>query len=104
MTFQQFMHLVDAALLRRVGMYSADLPDFNYRDAYLDGLTVDETVSDMLAEIGFEDAVLPAPALRRVVEAQCECTACEQSRDAALREAAAAADARRAAARATEVK
>lgn len=51
MTFAKWLVLVDVALVSRVGMVSGDLADWNWRDAYDDGYTPSDAVTDALADI-----------------------------------------------------
>jgi hypothetical protein len=49
LTFDQWMEQVDAALVRKVGVCSADLPDFCYADMYEAGYSP-ETAADEAIE------------------------------------------------------
>jgi hypothetical protein len=48
MTFAQWLSAVDAWLLARIGMVSADLPDCCYRDWFEDGVTPRQAASRAL--------------------------------------------------------
>lgn len=87
MTYQQFRVAVELRTLTLVGVSTADLPDFDFRGAYEDDMTVDETVADMLAAAGWSDPMLGGdclpPALRPPrVEGKCTCHRCEAARSA----------------------
>jgi hypothetical protein len=47
-TFDVWMSEVDAALVRKIGVSSSDLPDFCYRDAYDEGFTPEEAADEAI--------------------------------------------------------
>ena len=47
-TFEKWMEKVDACLVRRVGVSSADLPDVPYRDLYDTGSTSEEAADEAI--------------------------------------------------------
>jgi hypothetical protein len=51
--FQAWMREVDAAMEAEVGMGHADLPDWNYRDAFDDGMDAADAADEALAEAGW---------------------------------------------------
>ena len=48
--FDAWMARVDEALVRRVGVSSADLLDWTYRDAFDQGYTAEEAASEVIEE------------------------------------------------------
>jgi hypothetical protein len=52
-TFEEWMAQVDAILIKRFGIESADLPDCCYADWYEDGFTPSQAVEMALEEGGF---------------------------------------------------
>lgn len=51
--FRVWMGLVDAAIASYVGLSSADLPVYPFRDAFDDGSDPAEVAGEMLEEAGF---------------------------------------------------
>jgi len=49
-SFEAWMQKTDAALVRRCGMSSMDLPDCCYRDWYDDGVTPSEAAREAIRE------------------------------------------------------
>lgn len=52
-TFETWMIQVDRALVRRIGLESSDLPDWDYWTAWEDGLTPSQVVRDFMESEGY---------------------------------------------------
>lgn len=50
MTYEKWMYLVDNLLQIKLGLYSEDLTDFNWKEYWEDGISHNEAVDDFIEE------------------------------------------------------
>lgn len=51
MTFEQWIEMADAIIIKRTGLDRESWPDWNWYDAFEDGLTFSEAVEDFLEDL-----------------------------------------------------
>lgn len=51
MTFEQWLEMADAIIIKRTGLDRESWPDWNWYDAFDDGLTFSEAVEDFLEDL-----------------------------------------------------